>query len=334
MGVAVRELGIDLGTANTVVCHPRQGILLDEPSVVLLRDGGHRLQVIAAGRDAAELTGRLPVGLTASRPLHNGVITDLEMTVAYLRTVLRRLAPRRWQRWGLRAIIAAPVGVTALECRALLEVADEAGVAKATVIPEPIAGAVGCGLDPLERRVQMVVDIGGGTAEVAAFSFGGVVTYRSSRTAGDEMTVAVCRYLRDQHQLIVGELAAEQIKIRATTEDDPSIVVEGRDAATGRPRLATVPVAEVTESLRSVTDAIIHDLTACLDEIPPQGVGDVLAKGILVFGGGSLIRGLDQLLEKALGFPVKRAEQPLTCVAEGAARALRNPALIKTYSRN
>jgi len=332
MGVSVRELGLDLGTANTVVCHPEQGILLDEPTVVLLRDGGRRLQVVVAGRDAAELVGRLPVGLTASRPLHNGVITDLETAGVYLRTVLRRLAPRPWQRWGLSAVIAVPVGVTALECRALLEAADEAGIAKATAIPEPIAGAVGCGLDPLEKRMQMVVDIGGGTAEVAAFSFGGVVTSRSSRTAGDEMTMAVYRCLRDQHQLLVGELAAEQIKIRATTEDAPSVVVEGQDAATRRPRLATVPVADLTESLRPVTDAIIQDLTACLDDMPPQGVGDVLAEGILVFGGGSLIRGFDQLLEKALGFPVKRAEHPLTCVAEGAARALRNPALIKTYS--
>ncbi|MGH3908879.1 MAG: rod shape-determining protein [Pseudonocardiaceae bacterium] len=329
----MRELGIDLGTANTVVCHPQQGILLDEPSVVLVRDGAGRPEVVAAGRDAAELVGRIPLGLTASRPLRSGVITDLETARAYLRTVLRRLAPRPWHRWALKTVIAVPVGVTPLECRALLEAADEAGITKATTLPEPIAGAVGCGLNPLEKRMQMVVDIGGGTSEVAAFSFGGVVTYRSSRTAGDEMTAAVYRYLRDQHQLIVGELAAEQIKINATAEDDPSLLVEGRDAATGRPRLATVPVADLTESLRPVTDAIIQDLAACLDDMPPQGVGDVLAEGILVFGGGSLIRGFDQLLEKALGFPVKRAEQPLTCVAEGAARSLHNPALLKTYSR-
>lgn len=330
----MRELGIDLGTANTVVCHPQQGILLDEPSVVLVRDGARRLQVVAAGRDAAELVGRTPLGLTASRPLHNGVITDLEGARAYLRALLRRVAPRPWQRRSLKAVIAVPVGVTALECRGLLEAADEAGIGKATALPEPIAGAVGCGLDPLEKRMQMVVDIGGGTAEVAAFCFGGVVTYRSSRTAGDEMTLAVYRYLREQHQLVVGELAAEQVKIDISTEDVPSLLVEGRDAATGRPRLATVPVAEVTEALRPVIDVIIQDLAACLDDMPPQGVGDVLAEGILVFGGGSLIRGFDQLLEKAFGFPVKRAEQPLTCVAEGAARSVRNTALIKTYSRS
>lgn len=330
----MRELGIDLGTTNTVVFHSQKGILLDEPSVLLVRAGARQPQVVAAGRDAAELIGRAPLGLATTRPLRDGVITDLEGARAYLRVVIRKLVPHSWQRRRLRAVITVPVGITTLECRALLEAADEAGIGKATAIPEPIAGAVGCGLDPLEKRMQMVVDIGGGTAEVATFCFGGVVTYRSSRIAGDEMTLAVYRHLREQHQLIVGEFAAEQIKIQATTEDGPSLLIEGRDAATGRPRLATVPVAEVAESLQPVTDAIIQDLVGCLDDLPPQGVGDVLAEGILLFGGGSLIRGFDQLLEKAFGFPVKKAEQPLSCVAAGAARCLRHPALLKTYQRS
>ena len=329
----MRELGIDLGTTNTVVCHPQEGILLDEPSVVLLRDDVRQPQIVATGRDAAELIGRAPLGFTASRPLCDGVITDLEGARAYLRVVLRRLEPYAWQRRRLRAVITVPVGITALECRALLEAADEAGIGKATAIPEPIAGAVGCGLDPLEKRMQMVVDIGGGTAEVATFCFGSVISYRSSRTAGDEMTLAVYRYLREHHQLIVGEFAAEQFKIHAASEEGPSLMVEGRDAATGRPRLATVPVAEVTESLQPVADAITQDLASCLDDMPAQGVGDVMTAGVLLFGGGSLIRGFDQLLEKAFGFPVKRAEQPLTCVAEGAARCLRNPAVLETYRR-
>jgi rod shape-determining protein MreB and related proteins len=329
----MRELGIDLGTTNTVVCHPQEGILLEEPSVLLVRDSARQFQVAAAGRDAAELVGRAPLELTASRPLRDGVITDLEEARTYLRVVLRRLAPHVWQRWRLRAVVIVPVGITTLECRALLEAADEAGIGKAIAIPGPIAGAVGCGLDPLERRMQMVVDIGGGTAEVTTFCFGGVVGYRSTRIAGEEMTLAVYRYFREQHQLIVGEGAAEQLKIQATTDDGTSLLVEGRDAATSRPRLATVPVADVTESLQPVIDAIIHNLASCLDDLPAQGVGDVMAEGILLFGGGSLVRGFDQLLEKAFGFPVKRAEQPLTCVAEGAARCLRNPALLETYSR-
>lgn len=329
----MRELGIDLGTANTVVCHPQQGILLDEPSVMLVRDGSRKLQMVATGQDAAELVGRAPLGVTAMRPLRSGVITDLEAARCYLRALLDRLTSSRWHRKAVRAVIAVPAGVTALECRGLLEAADEAGIRKATTLPEPIAGAVGCGLDPLEKRMQMVVDVGGGTAEVAAFCYGGVVTYRSRRSAGDEMTLAVYRYLREQHQLVAGELVAEQVKIDAATEDGPSLLVEGRDAATGRPRMATVPVAEVIESLRPVTEAIIHDLATCLDDIPPQGVGDVMAEGILVFGGGAMVRGFGPMLEKAFGFPVKLAEQPLTCVAEGAARAAQNPALLRTYSR-
>jgi len=249
----------------------------------------------------------------------------------YLRVLLRMLAPQPWRRLGLRAVLGVPVGGTALERRALLEAADEAGIGKATVIVEPIAGAVGCGLDPLEKRMQMVIDVGSGTAEATAFCYGGVVASRSRPIAGDAMTLAVFRYLREQHQLIVGELTAEQVKIRTATEDAPSLLVEGRDAATGRPRLATVPVAEVSASLRPVTEAVVQELAGCLDAMPAPGVGVVMAAGILVFGGGSLIRGFDQLLEKAFGFPVKRAEQPLTCVAEGAARCLRNPALLAAY---
>jgi rod shape-determining protein MreB len=180
----------------------------------------------------------------------------------------------------------------------------------------------------------VVVDIGGGTGEVSAFCYGGVIAYRSTRIAGDEMTLAVYRYLREHHQLIVGELSAERLKVRASAEEGPSVVIEGRDAATGRPRLSTVPVGEVTDALQPVIDAIIKDLAACLDDMPAQGVGDAMAEGILVFGGGSLVRGFDQSLEKAFGFPVKRAEKPLTCVAEGAAISLRNPALLHAYSAN
>ncbi|NMI02284.1 rod shape-determining protein [Pseudonocardia acidicola] len=328
------ELGIDLGTANTVVCDTAQGIVLDEPSVMLLRSGrARRGTVVAVGRDACDLVGRTPAGITAVRPLHDGVVTDLEVARMYLRAVLRRITRGSWQRNHVRAVIGVPVGATALERRALLEAADEAGISRATSLDEPIAGAVGCGIDPLERRVHMVVDVGGGTAEVTAFCYGGVLAHRSCRVAGDEMTLGVYNYLREQHQLLVGELAAEEAKIRASLEEEPSLVVQGRDAATGRPRLATIPLAEVAEILRPISATIIKTLAACLDDLPPQAVGDVLADGVLVFGGGSLARGFDQSLERAFGFPVKAAEQPLICVAEGAARSLHNPALLEAYGR-
>jgi rod shape-determining protein MreB len=327
------ELGIDLGTANTVICDVRRGITLDEPSVMLLRrTGGRRDRVLAVGQEAAELLGRAPGGLVAIRPLQDGVVTDLETARQYLRSVLQKAGRRAWM-GSVRAVIGAPVGSTALERRALLEAADEAGLRPVTALDESIAGAVGCGVDPLERRVHMVVDVGGGTAEVSAFCFGGVLTHRTSKLAGDEMTAAVYRLLREGYQLQVGEIGAEEVKIRAGANPDGPLVVNGRDAGTGRPRLVTVPVEEVADAVRPITDEIIHTLAACLEELPPQGVGDVVAEGVLVFGGGSLVRGFPEDLERGLGLPVKLAEEPLTCVAEGAARALHNRRLLDAYGR-
>jgi len=328
------ELGIDLGTANTVISDVRRGIVLDEPSIMMQRRGGARRErVVAMGTDAAELLGRVPSEFVAVRPLHDGVVTDLETARLYLRSVLHKAGRRLWT-GSTRAVIGAPVGSTALERRALLEAADEAGIRPVTALDESIAGAVGCGIDPLERRVHMVVDVGGGTAEVAAFCFGGVLTHRTSKLAGDEMTQAVYRHLREQHQLYVGELEAENVKIRAGADEDGPLIVQGRDAATGRPRLATVPVAEVADAMRPITDEIIRTLAACLDDLPPQAIADVLSEGVLVFGGGSLVRGFPGDLERGLGLPVKLAEEPLTCVAEGAAHALHNPPLLAAYGRS
>lgn len=328
------EFGIDLGTANTVVCDVEQGILLQEPSVMLIRPGaGRRPEVVALGREACELLGRTPTTVSVIRPVHDGVITDLETTRTYLRILLHRLEPRRWQRTRVRAVLGCPVGITALERRALLEAADEAGITKATALDEPIAGAIGCGIDPLERRAHLVVDVGGGTAEVTAFCFGGILAHRSCRVAGDEMTLAVAHHLREHHQMLVGELTAEQVKIEAGLADEPALAVQGRDAASGRPRVASISLTEVNEVVQPVTDAIIQTLSACLDELPPQSVGDVLAEGIMLFGGGALVRGFAGSLERAFGFPVKLSDRPLTCVAEGAAASLHIPALLSAYGR-
>jgi rod shape-determining protein MreB len=327
------DIGIDLGTANTVVSHVRRGILYDEPTVMLMRSGrSRREQVLAVGHEAADLLGRAPMGVTAVRPLADGVVTDLEMARTYLRSVLQKAGRRGWTT-SVRAVIGVPVGSTALEHRALLEAAEEAGIRPVTALYESVAGAVGCGIDPLERRVHMVVDVGGGTAETAAFCFGGVLAHRTSKLAGDEMTLAVGRYIREQHQLHIGELEAEALKIRSGTEVDGALVVQGRDAATGRPRLATVQSAEVVDAVRPVTDEIIRTLAACLDDLAPQAIADVMAEGVLLFGGSSQVPGFAQQLEQGLGLPVKLAEQPLTCVAEGAARALRNRPLLAAYGR-
>jgi rod shape-determining protein MreB len=328
------ELGIDLGTAKTVVSDVRRGIVFDEPSVMLLRSGrARRERVLAVGQEAADLVGRAPAGLVAVRPLYDGVVTDLETTRLYLRSVLRKAGRRGWG-FPVRAVIGVSAGSTALERRALLEAAQEAGIHPVTALDEAVAGAVGCGIDPLERRVHMVVDVGGGTAEAVAFCFGGVLSHRTSKLAGDEMTLAVARYLREQHQLQVGELEAELLKIRAGADENSSLVVQGRDGLTGRPRLATVQAAEVADAVRPITDEIVRTLASCLDDLPPQGIADVLAEGVLAFGGSSQVHGFPAELERSLGLPVKLAEEPTTCVADGAARALRNRRLLAAYGRD
>ncbi|NKQ52314.1 rod shape-determining protein [Amycolatopsis sp. K13G38] len=325
-------LGIDLGNSNTVVCTGRSELVLEEPSVMLLRASrGRRVKVAAIGHDARDLVGRTSAEVTAMRPLHDGVITDLDTAQAFIRAVLRKLAPHRWQRIRTTAVIGVPLGATPLERRALLEAAEEAGLHRPVLLAEPIAGAIGCGVDPLDRRTHLVVDVGGGTAEVTAFCFGEVLAHRSSRIAGDEMTLAVYHHLRERHGILVGEIDAEDIKIRCGTAEGPTIAVAGRDAATGRPKLVTASIEEIQEAVRPVTDAIVQTLASCMDDLPPQSVGDVLAEGLLAFGGGSLLRGFHERLDEALGFSVKPAERPLTCVAEGAASALRNQSLLESF---
>jgi rod shape-determining protein MreB len=326
--------GIDLGTANTVVCHRRRGVVLDEPSVMVVRSSAARskkVRPLLVGEAARDLMGRCPMGLSAVRPLHDGVIVDLESARAFVVGIMASLDMPGWQRIRPRAVIGVPAGATSLERRALLEVADEAGLHHVELLPEPIAGAVGCGLDPLEPRAHMVVDVGGGTSEITAFCYGGVLSHRSSRVAGDEMTLTLYRYLRDEHQLLVGELTAETLKCRVDDGDGVSSVVQGVDAATGRPRLITLEAGEVLDALRPTVDAIITALAGALDDLPPQAAEDILTDGLTVFGGSTLLRGFGKLLEAALAFPVRMADHPLTCVAEGAAKALADPDILGAY---
>jgi rod shape-determining protein MreB len=317
--------GIDLGTANTVVCHPHRGIILDEPSVmVVCSDGGGkaRRRPLLVGGEARELIGRTPAGLVTVRPLRDGVVTDLDSARGFIVAILRRVARRPWERLRPLAVIGVPAGATTLERRALVEAAEEAGIGKVLLVPEPIAGALGSGVDPLAHTAHMVVDVGGGTAEVTGFCYGGILTHRTCRVAGDEMTIALYQYLRQQYQVMVGELTAEDIKMRVADEDESSLVVEGRDAATGRPRLITLTSDEVVRAIRPTSDGIIQTLAQCLEDLPPQAVGDIMHDGLLAFGGGSLLHGFCGLLEEAFGFRVRLAERPLTCVAEGAAACL------------
>jgi rod shape-determining protein MreB len=329
----VEGLSIDLGTANTVVWDNENGPLFNEPTMMALSfDGGRHSDVIAIGREAEELVGRAPDGVEIIRPLRDGVITDLETTRRFLREILQGIAPTWWQRRRLSVVIGVPAGATALERRALLEAAEEAGIGKAQLLPEPVCGAVGCGIDPLRPRTHLVVDVGGGTSEVAAFGSGGMLTYRSTPVAGDEMTLALYRYIRNEHQLIVGELMAEEVKIRASTEPGPTMVVEGRDAASARPRVINLSSEEVADAVAPVTKDIFSALAGCLEDLPPQSVSDVMAEGVIVVGGGSLVPGFAKRLEDAFGFPVLMADDPLTRVAEGGARCLANREALAAYA--
>lgn len=325
--------GIDLGTANTVVCKPPGAIVLDEPSVMVMGTNGTARDPILVGTPARELVGRTPVGMMTVRPIRDGVITDLPTARTFIIAILRRVTASRWQRIRPRAVVGVPSGATSLERRALVEAVEEAGVERVDLIPEPIAGAVGCGVDPLTPRARMVVDVGGGTAEVTAFCFGGILASRSCRIAGDEMTVALHQFLRHEHGILVGELTAEDIKVRLRGIDAAagSLVVEGRDLVTNRPKLVSLDAGEVAEALRPTVDGIVEALGSCLDDLPAQAVGDIMQEGILAFGGGSLLQGFEARLEEVFGFGVHHAARPLTCVAEGAAALLGERRVISAF---
>ena len=322
-------LGIDLGTANTVVFHPRRGIVLNEPSVMVIRDRDERAQPVMIGREARDMMGRTPSGMSVVRPLQDGVITDLQAARAFMVAMLRRVPVQPWEKVRPHAVVGIPAGATMLERQALLEAASEAGLGRVELVPEPIAGALGAGLDPMERRAQLVVDVGGGTSEVTAFCFGGVLASRSCRVAGDEMTQELLNHLRSEHQLLVGEITAEEAK-KSLTAGNGKLIVEGRDAGSGRPRRQEIKAEELAEAMRPITDVIVQALAATLaEDLPPQAVADILAGGVIAFGGGALLAGFPARLQAELGFEVRVAERPLTCVAEGAAACLAHPQLLR-----
>jgi rod shape-determining protein MreB and related proteins len=332
-GMSGKGISIDLGTANTVVWDSEQGCLFNEPTMMAISfNGGRHSDVIGIGHVAEELVGRTHEGVEVIRPLRDGVITDLETTRRYLREVLQGIATTWLQRRRLNVAIGVPAGATPLERRALLEAAEEAGIGRAHLLPEPVCGAVGCGVDPLQPRAHLVVDIGAGTSEIAAFGAGGLLTYRSTPLGGDEMTAALLQYIRHEHQLVVGDLQAEQAKIRAFSDPSPSMVVEGRDAVTGKARIVNLSPEEVSEAVAPVTQEIISVLTGCLDDLPPQSVSDIMAEGVILVGGGSLVPGFAKKVEDAFGVAALPAEDPLTRVAEGGARCLANPETVEAYS--
>jgi rod shape-determining protein MreB len=316
------DLAIDLGTANTLVYVRGQGIAVSEPSVVAQHTESGR--VLAVGDEAKRMLGRTPATITASRPLRHGVIADLDVTEEMLRQFMGRV--HRGRVTHPRVVMCVPSGLTGVELSAVQEACLSAGALEVHLIDEPIAAAVGAGFDISAPTGRMVVDMGGGTSEVAIVSMGAMVVQRSLRIAGYDFDDALIGWLRRSHGLIVGQPTAEALKVEIGSASprtpEQSGEVRGRDAVSGLPRALTVDAAEVREALSEAVQGIVHAVREALEQTPPELAGDVADSGILLAGGSSLLAGFPELLTEQTGMPARLADSPLTCVVEGAGRSL------------
>jgi len=325
-----KDIGIDLGTANTLVYVRGRGIVINEPSVVA-RDQETK-EILAVGNKAKEMVGRTPGNIIAIRPLRDGVIADFDTTERMLRDFLIK-ANRRMGWVRPRVIISVPSGVTEVEKRAVIDAAISAGAKDARVIEEPMAAAIGVGLPVQEPTGNMIVDIGGGTTEVAVISLGGIVAHRSIRIGGDEMDDSIIQHIRRHYNLLIGERTAETIKKTIGTacplEEERSLEVRGRDLVTGLPKTVTITSEEVRDALAEPIAAIVEGVKITLEQTPPELAADIMDRGIMMAGGGSLLAGLDQLIANETGMPVHVNEEPLTAVVMGTGLALEHYDLLQ-----
>ncbi|OFX32661.1 MAG: rod shape-determining protein [Armatimonadetes bacterium RBG_16_67_12] len=318
-----KDMGVDLGTANTLVYVRRQGIVLREPSVVAKRLGDG--QVLAVGAEAKRMIGRTPGDIVATRPLRDGVIADFDTTASMMTYFIRKAANgRMWIR--PRVVVGIPSGSTEVEKRAVIDATLQAGARDVYLIEEPMAGAIGAGLPVSDPIGSMVVDIGGGTTEVAVISLGGIVTSRSIRIAGDELDEAIIQYSRRAYNLLIGERSAEEIKIAVGSafpgREENAVDVRGRDLVSGLPRTVRMTSAEIREAMAEPVQAIVDAVKQTLERTPPELAADIVDRGIILIGGGALLRGLDRLLAEETGMPVSLTDDPLGAVVMGTGRAL------------
>ena len=332
LGWFSNDLAIDLGTANTLVYVKGKGIVLSEPSVVAVRKserGSNR--VLAVGREAKMMLGRTPGNIVAIRPMKDGVIADFEITEAMLRHFIRKVHNRRsWIR--PRIIICVPSGITPVEKRAVRESAESAGAREVYLIEEPMAAAIGAGLPITEPICNMVVDIGGGTSEVAVISLAGIVYSKSVRVGGDKMDEAILQYIKRTYNLLIGERTSEIIKTtigNAYPGEPESMDVKGRDLVTGIPKIINVNSDEVRQAIQEQIDQIVAAVKTALEQTPPELAADIVDRGIYLTGGGALLKGLDELLKQETGLPIKIADDPLATVVLGSGRALDNLNILK-----
>lgn len=325
-----KDIGIDLGTANTLVYVRGRGIVINEPSVVA-RDQETK-EILAVGNKAKEMVGRTPGNIIAIRPLRDGVIADFDTTERMLRDFLIK-ANRRMGWVRPRVIISVPSGVTEVEKRAVIDAAISAGAKDARVIEEPMAAAIGVGLPVQEPTGNMIVDIGGGTTEVAVISLGGIVAHRSIRIGGDEMDDSIIQHIRRHYNLLIGERTAEAIKktigSACPQEEEKSIEVRGRDLVTGLPKTVTITSEEIRDALAEPVASIVEGVKVTLEQTPPELAADIMDRGIMMAGGGALLSGLDQLIMNETGIPVHVNEEPLTAVVMGTGLALEHYDLLQ-----
>ena len=323
-----KDIGIDLGTANTLVYMRGKGIIIREPSVVAVDVKMDRVRYV--GQEAKDVIGRTPGSIVAVRPLKDGVIADFDMTTSMLQEFIRKaLKGRAFAGSRVRVIICIPSGVTAVERRAVKEATQNAGAKRVSIIEEPMAAAIGAGLPVADPTGSMIVDIGGGTSEVAVISLGGIVTSRSVRVAGDEFDSSIINYIKKKYNLLIGERTAENIKIAIVSaypyaDNEPSMDIKGRNLLNGLPENITVTSEEIREALSEPLSHVIEAIKVTLEKTPPELAADIIDQGIMLAGGGALLKGLDLLIHAETGMPVKVAERPLDCVADGTGKVLEN----------
>jgi len=327
LGALSSDMAIDLGTANTLVYLKGQGIVLNEPSVVAVSTSRDKKQVLAVGEEAKLMVGRTPGNIQAIRPLKDGVIADFEIAEEMIKYFMQKVHKRR-RFISPRVIICVPSGSTAVERRAIQESAESAGARSVYLIEEPMAAAIGAGLPVTEPTGSMVVDIGGGTTEVAVLSLGGIVYSRSVRIGGDKMDEFIISYIRRQHNLLIGEASAERIKkgigsaMASKEGEGPITELKGRDLLHGIPKEITISEKQIAESLSEPVAAIVDGVKLALENTAPELAADIVDRGIVLTGGGALLKNLDVVLREATGLPVIVAEDALSCVALGTGRAL------------
>jgi rod shape-determining protein MreB len=327
LGWLSADMGIDLGTANTLVYVKGRGIVVNEPSVVAIIDYRGKKQVLAVGEEAKQMLGRTPGNIEAIRPLRDGVIADFEIAEEMIKHFIRKVH-NRGSFVSPQVIVCVPSGSTAVERRAIQESAESAGARRVFLIEEPMAAAIGAGLPVTEPTGSMIVDVGGGTTEVAVLSLGGIVYSKSVRVGGDKMDEAIISYIRRNHNLLIGESSAERIKKEIGTAAPPedgngkTMEVKGRDLMNGVPKELIVNQRQIAEALAEPVGAIIETVKVALEHTAPELAADIVDKGIVLTGGGALLGNLDQVLREATGLPVSVGDEPLMCVALGTGRAL------------